>query len=271
MKSRAFKEYSWGKDPNVTLELLNGYGKHNKKVVLTVFQGETLAEVYLDATNFMLIDIASLSLLESSQFTSHKRNDGQLCSKANGKCRKYAHRLIIQAASKLQVDHINHNPLDNRLINLRECTANQNSIAKRNSRVNKVRNSGYIGVSHVNEHESSDEVERYVVIHSSEGVYPKTFNCPEEAAEYRDERIADYFMGDYGENGQWSSLNFINWNFEPAPDGVVQNEAIEYDSYRSYTHQETLEAGLDWLKQQDWATTAKPFYDSYIEKYADDD
>lgn len=60
----------------------------------------------------------------------------------NGKTTKL-HRLVTNAPDGLVVDHINHNPLDNRLSNLRVCTQSENMC----NTVNRSDNtSGYKGV-----------------------------------------------------------------------------------------------------------------------------
>jgi len=55
------------------------------------------------------------------------------------------HRLImnLKKGDKKQIDHINHNKLDNRKCNLRVCTISEN---KRNTLVQKNNNSGFKGV-----------------------------------------------------------------------------------------------------------------------------
>jgi hypothetical protein len=47
---------------------------------------------------------------------------------------KRLHRLIMNAPKELEVDHINHNGLDNRKCNLRMCTAKENSKNRRSYR-----------------------------------------------------------------------------------------------------------------------------------------
>lgn len=54
------------------------------------------------------------------------------------------HRLLTGVGKSKQVDHINHDTLDNRKINLRICTQSQN---QHNSLVRKDSSSGYKGVS----------------------------------------------------------------------------------------------------------------------------
>jgi len=54
------------------------------------------------------------------------------------------HRVILQTPDGMYVDHINGNGLDNRGVNLRNCTRSQNQHNRGKSRNNT---SGYKGVS----------------------------------------------------------------------------------------------------------------------------
>lgn len=197
MINNAFKHYNRHKDNELRFVYPNGYGKHKSRVVLTCFQGEPVAEVYLDNINFTLIDVGSLYLLESSSFMAHRRNDGQLCARASSLKREYLHRALLKPPLEYQIDHINHNPLDNpldnRIGNLRECSAKQNNIAKRNCRVNEVGSGGLIGVVHFNK-QYDDMPGIYKVKHPVEGVYEESFSCEWEAAEYRDKVITNHFF-----------------------------------------------------------------------------
>lgn len=56
----------------------------------------------------------------------------------------YLHRLIMEPGYDMEVDHINHNVLDNRRENLRLCTREQNLM---NRRKNKKSSSQFKGVS----------------------------------------------------------------------------------------------------------------------------
>lgn len=67
--------------------------------------------------------------------------------KINGKYKNtaiYLHRLIVKPSSKMQVDHINGDKLDNRRQNLRICTNQQNN---RNVNSHKDSTSKFKGVS----------------------------------------------------------------------------------------------------------------------------
>lgn len=55
----------------------------------------------------------------------------------------FLHRLVTNCPKGMDVDHINHNCIDNREINLRVCTHQQNT---RNRTDNKINKSGYMGV-----------------------------------------------------------------------------------------------------------------------------
>lgn len=260
------KHYLYNRDTSLRFELPNGYGKHKKKVVITVYNCEPVVEVYLDVNVFMLIDLGSIYLLESNAFTAHKRNDGQLCGRANGSSREYAHRMILNPPPHLQVDHINHNPLDNRVRNLRECSAKQNNIAKKDSRINElVPSTGFIGVVHVNE--LRDEPAIYKVRHPCGGVYSKRFKCEWKAAEFRDEVISTHFLGGY-DDGEWPTLNFIKWNFDTSGNRLIEESKLNYEYYMNDRCQSAYEKGIDWLKN---TGLVKDFYDAYMSKYLGDE
>jgi len=55
------------------------------------------------------------------------------------------HQFVMNFPEGLEIDHINHDPLDNRICNLRPCTSAQN---KWNLRIRKSNTTGYKGVTY---------------------------------------------------------------------------------------------------------------------------
>ena len=96
----------------------------------------------------LLIDEKDADLLESNWFINKIRDRKYLrsCSRKN---RRYLHREVLTRKlgraimPKMVADHINGNPLDNRRINLRECTNSQNLSNRGKEKGNT---SGFVGV-----------------------------------------------------------------------------------------------------------------------------
>ena len=69
-----------------------------------------------------------------SQYKWHTCVAGADCWRAQtkrGEKAIYMHRLILDAPGDMEVDHINHNPLDNRRSNIRLCTRSQQNQNRR--------------------------------------------------------------------------------------------------------------------------------------------
>lgn len=104
----------------------------------------------------------------------------------------YFHRLIMDVVDKdwkiYQVDHINHNPLDNRKQNLRiGCNADNS----KNKRIGSINSSGYPGVSY---HKLTNKWQARVGL-NVERIYLGLFDNVDDAI-----KIADQFKRDnYGE------------------------------------------------------------------------
>ena len=97
------------------------------------------------------------------------------------------HRVILNASEGTEVDHINHDTLDNRRENLRVCTRSQNNM---NRGVYSNNELGVKGVSHNGSGFCA------VVYIGGKRVYYKTFRTLEEAQEAYD-REAKKHHGDY--------------------------------------------------------------------------
>lgn len=104
------------------------------------------------------------------------------------------HRFILDAPAGMDVDHINHDTLDNRKCNLRVCTHSENLMNQKRSKANT---SGYKGVHW---HKKS---KRWVAQVRKEGktVYCKLFVSKEDAARAYDAAALEH-------HGEFASINF---------------------------------------------------------------
>ena len=102
------------------------------------------------------------------------------------------HRLVMDCPENMVIDHINHNPLDNRKSNLRICTQQQNLM---NLSKNSNNTSGVTGVSW------SKVKNKWmsIIVINRKTIFLGYFNNKEDAIEARKQAEIDYF-GEYRNN-----------------------------------------------------------------------
>jgi HNH endonuclease len=130
---------------------------------------------------------------------------------------KYMHRMIMGFPKGLEIDHINHNGLDNRRENLRVVTKQQNAM-NRNDPKNT---SGYKGV-----YISKDKKSISVNIHKGDFRHRKSgFSSLEQAAAYYN-RWAKQLFGDH------ALLNDIDEKYDTFIDNPGKNNKHGYIGVR---------------------------------------
>jgi hypothetical protein len=104
-----------------------------------------------DLVAVALVDDADYERVSGHQWhLCRRKEDGQMCARrvvneAGVKRTVFLHRFVLDAPDGMQVDHINHNQLDDRRANLRLATPSQNSQNRRGARADS--STGIRGVS----------------------------------------------------------------------------------------------------------------------------
>lgn len=148
---------------------------------------ETHAEVELTKGYKSLIDLDDVPLVSQTSWIAQVNNtDGSVraAGVVNGR-RMLLHTLLMNPKKPLEVDHINHDSLDNRRCNLRVVTHQQNATNRRRFRNNS---SGFKGVSKLN-----GKWAARIVLGS--------FDSPEDAARSYDKAALEL-------HGEFACLNF---------------------------------------------------------------
>lgn len=118
---------------------ISQYSRHGKFFECTIYDKnkyieniiEGYAEIILRDKNNnevgkAIIDIDCIEKCKEYKWHMRKsRNTNYVACSINGK-KLFLYRLILEYTGKMDVDHINHNGLDNRKLNLRICTHSQN-------------------------------------------------------------------------------------------------------------------------------------------------
>lgn len=107
------------------------------EIILCDTYGDEVTRAVIDSTNKHL----------ASQYKWYLSNSGYAISRVSENEQVFLHRLILNPKEGLFVDHIDGNPLNNKLENLRECTHQQNIM---NQKLRKDNTSGHKGVGWCN-------------------------------------------------------------------------------------------------------------------------
>lgn len=99
-----------------------------------------MKKILLNNNKFVLIDNEDFEIISSFKWYYHTTGYARTSTPK----KIYMHRLILKANKKEQVDHINGDRLDNRRMNLRLCTEQQNHFNITKHKDNK---SGFKGIS----------------------------------------------------------------------------------------------------------------------------
>ena len=151
-----------------------------------------MKEIQLTQGKVALVDDGDFDYL--NRFTWHLNNSGYAVNMtrriANKQKATLMHRLIMNTPNNLQVDHIDHDGLNNQKYNLRNCT-------KRQNRINSKPKNKYKGAYYFERH---NRFQSFITVNSNR-IYLGTFKTIEEAALAYDKSAILYF-------GEFANLNF---------------------------------------------------------------
>ena len=143
--------------------------------------GKTCSIYFINGEHFV-IDACDFNLV--SQFTWWLGKRGYPVAKTSRKSKEghksiTVHSLLLRPVPGFDVDHISRDKMDNRRVNLRRCTHQQNMF---NQRMKKTNTSGYSGVSRI---KSCGKYEAYIH-RDGKKHYLGLYETAQEAAKARD-------------------------------------------------------------------------------------
>lgn len=157
----------------------NQYEFKDNYIILRIFHPSYTLKTFIDYEDYNLVK-------KYHWYSVKSRTVSTLYLQArDGKNKYYLHRLITNAPKGLQVDHINHNTLNNRKANLHICTQQENL---KNRRTKK--GYGTTDILNISIQTSfyKDKVYKYYKV-NKKGYKIKTFTTLEQALKYKEECI----------------------------------------------------------------------------------
>lgn len=123
-------------------------GKRKYNTILNMGDYHLMLIKYQDILLPVLIDNDDVEKVSDRYWRGQLHHTGKAYYIVSGSREKFVqlHRFIMNTPSDMVVDHINHNTLDNRKYNLRNCTVEENNNNRRKY-ANVSTETGYQGIS----------------------------------------------------------------------------------------------------------------------------
>ena len=159
--------------------------------------GQIMKKIKLTQGKFAIVDDKNFEWLNQFSWQAVKYSRTWYATRRKPKDSKYTsmHRLILDAQPGEEIDHKNHNGLDNRECNIRKCTKREN---QHNRLPNKYQKSKYKGVHW---HSQAKKWKAQICV-NNEKIHIGMFDNEDEAALAYNEFALDWF-------GKYAYLNKI--------------------------------------------------------------
>lgn len=163
-----------------------------------------MAEIRLSRGKVALVDDSDFEVLSQWNWTfdghGYAHRMGRKSEGIMSRCRISMHRQIMGVVDpNIEVDHVNHNTLDNRRVNLRACSR---SLNMGNQRLCKDSSSGYKGVSFLRKYLNRNKPWRAKIQVRKVEVSLGYFSTKEQAALAYNEAAKQHF-------GEFAHLNSL--------------------------------------------------------------